>query len=454
MKELLKHHLYIIGFSLVIGFAFYLNWQTPPNLDEARAYVIAQNLSLFEIFSISKTEGHPFLWYYILKPITKLHYFYPYNLYAINIILYIIALYLLYKYAPFSTYLKYSITLSLPFLKLYNSFARCYSLTLMLCFMLMCLYQKRHQKTLSYLTLIILLANSSSVGFFAAFSLGLMFLYECLFIQQHKKHPIELTIIFLFGAIELLLLLIQFYGYNKDIPLNTPVFQPLTKDINTAFHPLNIYVLSLLYLSSILIFIKNKNFASVFFLILSSSQLTFLLTQIHHGGSHHYYFYYIYLICAYWLSHKKNTKQTIPLYILSFALIFNTNMNYKHIDITYLKTLKNSALEINNLFTNTPQEIIILEDFNGNILQPYLSSNITLLNQTATPYTTLKGLSEFLYFLYVPINNQDIIKKVQKNPHVLIYHTCGNNTLENNNLIFNLKYRLNKTYCLYDINIK
>ena len=454
MKELLKHHLYIIGFSLVIGFAFYLNCQTPPNLDEARAYVIAQNLSLFEVFSISKTEGHPFLWYYILKPITKLHYFYPYNLYSINIIIYIIALYLLYKYAPFSTYLKYTITLSLPFLKLYNSFARCYSLTLMLCFILMNLYPKRHKKTLSYLTLIILLANSSSVGFFAAFSLGLIFLYECLFIQQYKKQYQELTIIFLFGAIELLLLLIQFYGYNKQIPLITPAFQTLQQDINAAYHPLNIYILSLLYLTSILIFIKNKNFASVTFLTLSSFQLTILLTQIHHGGPHHYYFYYIYLICAYWLSPKKASLQTLPLFILSFALIFNTNMKYKHLDINYLKDLKNSALEINKLFTNTQQEIIILEDYNGNILQPYLSSNITLLNQTATPYTTLKGLNEFLYILYVPINTQDIIKKVQKNPHVLIYHTCGNNTLENNYLTFNLKHRLNETHCLYDINIK
>ena len=66
----------------------------------------------------------------------------------------------------------------------------------------------------------------------------------------------------------------------------------------------------------------------------------------------------------------------------------------------------------------------------------------------------LKGLQEFLYYLYVPINVQDIINKTKQNPHVLLYRTCGNNQYFRNNLVFNLKYKLNNKYCLYDIILK
>ena len=454
MKKLFKYHLYIIGFSLIIGFAFYLNWQTPPNLDEARAYIIAKSLSPIEIFSISKTEGHPFLWYYVLMPFAKLHLFYPYPLYIINLVFIILAFYIFYKYAPFPSYLKYIITLSLPFLKLYNSFARCYSLTIMLSFILLYIYPIRHTKQILYLTLIVLLANTSATGFFIASSLGIMFFIESIFSKKYQKSRLDYLIIFLFILIEFTLLLLQFYGYNSNIPEKTPTFNTLTNNINLAFSPLNIYLLITLYFASMVIFIKNKNFNSLFFLLLSSIQLTILITTIYQGASHHHYFYYIFLILSYWIAQKTNTLQLLPLTILSFALIFNTNMHYKHSDKNYLNDLKVSALKINKLFPKEQQEIILFEDFNANIIQPYLSNNIQLLNQTSTPYSSLKGLQEFLYYLYVPINVQDIINKTKQNPHVLLYRTCGNNQYYRNNLVFNLKYKLNNKYCLYDIILK
>ena len=453
MKELLKYHLYIIGFSLIIGFAIYLNWQLPPNLDEARAYTIARYLTPFEIFTISKTEGHPFLWYYVLMPFAKIHLFYPYPLYALNLTFILIAVYLFYKHAPLPTYLKYFITLSIPFLKLYNSFARCYSLTIMLSFILFYLYKNRHTKQILYLSIILLLANTSSVGFFIASSLGVMFIFESIFHKKYKKETKELLMIILMGLIEFILILLQFYDYNKKIPQSTPHFGSLTENLNSAYFPLNIYILIIIYIATFLIFIKKRNFAPFFFLLLSSLQLTFLLTTIHQGGLHHYYFYYIFLICAYWITPNLNTKQLIPLIILSFSLIFNTSMHYKYNDRTYLANLKNSAVKINQIFKDKPQEIIIFEDFNGNIIQPYLSKNITLLNQTATPFNSLKGLEEFLYFIYVPIKKKDIINKVQKNPHMLLFNTCGHKTLYHYQIVFNLKYRLNKQYCLYDIKV-
>ena len=71
MKNILKYHLYIIGFAILTAAAVWLNWDCPPNYDEAHAWNIARHLSTAEIFTVSKTEGHPFLWYYLLMPKSK-----------------------------------------------------------------------------------------------------------------------------------------------------------------------------------------------------------------------------------------------------------------------------------------------------------------------------------------------------------------------------------------------
>ena len=87
MKNILKYHLYIIGFAILTAAAVWLNWDCPPNYDEAHAWNIARHLSTAEIFTVSKTEGHPFLWYYLLMPLAKANLLYPYSLYFLNLLL-------------------------------------------------------------------------------------------------------------------------------------------------------------------------------------------------------------------------------------------------------------------------------------------------------------------------------------------------------------------------------
>lgn len=454
MRKFYIHHLYIIGFLSVILSCLYLNWQIPPHFDEARAWNIAKYLNPIEIFSIGKVEGHPFLWYYVLSPIAKLNLFYPYSLYILNIIIILSSLYILYKYAPLPTYIKYLITFSAPFLQLYNSFARSYSLTIFLLFIILNLHNQRFNKQILYLTLILLLANTNTTGFFAAFSLGIIYLQEQLFSQkQLNKKGTIITAIFM--IIELIALYIQFYGYDDRILRSTPNAGLITTNINTAYFPANIIIVCAVYLASTYIFIKNKKYSALFFLLFSSLQLTLLLNFIHEGGRHHHYFYYIYLISSYWIANTKkeplNNKQLLPLSILSMLLIFNNNIHYKHSYKDYVNKIKNSAMQINKIFSNNKQELITFDDFSGNIMLPYLNNNITLLNQTATEYTKLKSFQEFLSFYYLPIKPEDISNRALKNPQILMYRTCGEDLYANSNMVFNLKYKLNDTYCLYNI---
>ncbi len=453
MKNLFAYHLYFIGFLITTLFCVYINWEIPPHFDEARAWNVAKYLNPIEIFSIGKVEGHPFLWYYVLSPIAKLNLFYPHSLYTLNFIIMLLSLYILYKYAPLPTYIKYLITFSAPFLQLYSSFARSYSLTILLLFILLYLHKQRFNKQVLYLTLILLLANTNTTGFFAALPLGMIYLQEQLLTKSLREQKnILITVIFM--AIEFIALYIQFLGYDDKALKSTPDSGPLSISINSSYYPANIVLLCIIYLSATCIFIKNKTYDALFFLLFTAIQLTLLLNFIHKGGRHHYYFYYIYLIGAYWIANTKkqlNNHQLLPLSILSILLIFNNNIHYKHSYKEYVHEIKYSALKINKLFNNQKQEIIIFDDFSGNIMLPYLNDNIILLNQTTTEYKKLKAFKEFLIFYYRNINPIDILEKAQKNPQTLLYRTCGEASYINTNMTFNLKYKLNNTYCLYDI---
>ena len=420
MKNLLKYHLYIIGFTTLIISAILLNWDCPPNYDEAHAWNIARYLSLKEIFTISKTEGHPFLWYYLLMPIAKTNFLYPYILYLLNLTLILSAFYLLYKYAPFPTYLKYLITFSAPFLQLYTSFTRSYTLGILLLFAILSLYPHRHKKNILYLSLILLTANTNLICFFGAFLLGILYFCENIKASiQQKNVTISTLQTIIAGLLETTLIIIQFYGFDTNIPKYTPTFNPLIKDINSALFPLNTYTYIILILCSLYIFYKNKKHTAIFFLTISQILLFITFQQLYHGSIHHHNFFYIYLICSYWLSDIKTISKSpinfLPLTMISAALIFNPSNQYKIKD---------------------------------------LNKNITLLNQTATDFKSLKGFQESLYHFYIPINRYTIAHSITKTPDILLYRTCEEPSYYNSNLAFHIRYKLNSRYCLYDAKIK
>ena len=458
MNRLLKYHLYIIGFLALTAAALWINWNCPPNYDEAHAWNIARYLSPAEIFAVSKTEGHPFLWYFLLMPLAKFNFLYPYALYFLNLILILSAFYLLYKYAPFPTYIKYLITFSAPFLQLYTAFARSYSLTILLLFTALALYPKRHQKQLFYLFTLFLLANTNLIGIFLALSLGSIYLFENLqnYYSSAKQNFRPLFYTLNFALIECLFLILQFYDYDRNIPKHTPISNSLQLDITNALAPLNIYTYTVIIICSLILFIKNHAYSAFFLLTIFYTQLIILFTSIYHGAIHHHLFLYIGLIAAFWLSASNRilTKTTfLPLALVASALIFNPNIQFKLKDKAYLYQLESSAHAINRFFPqDSHQQLLVLEHFDANIILPYLNDNITLLNQTMTDFTTLKAFNESLYHMYIPINRYTIIGAINTKPDILLYRSCGRNFYQNELLTFNLKYRLNDKYCIYTIN--
>lgn len=450
MKTFFQKFLYMFGFLAITSAVLYLNYGTPPNHDEAHAWNIARHLSLSDIFTISKTEGHPFLWYYVLMPIAKPNLFYPWSLYLLNYLLMLSAVFCLYKNAPFPLYLKYIITLSTPILLFYPSFARSYSLSILFLFLLIPLYPHRHKKIKTYLITLILLANTNILGTITAIPFGLNILCESIKNKTNKTH-----LIINFGLLEVLLLILQFYGYDTNIPQYTPVFAPLKTEINNALSPLNIYSFTTLSVISLGIFFKQRCFFAIFYQIFTSSSFFILFNYIHHGGIHHYHYLYINFLASFWIAGKApniNRKHLffLPLTLTTLCLMFNLQ-TYKINDKKYLTDLNESAEKINNLFPNKPQYIYAFSHFQGNIILPYLSSNIHVLNQTMSDFKSLKAFKETLYPFYVAINPYHLLQQIKQEPRTLLFKECGEQTYQNNFFRFNLKYPLNETYCLYDI---
>ena len=82
-----------------------------PFFDEAYAYLIS-NLSIGEIFQLTRIEGHPMVWYLILKLTTINNNFYPYNILLTNWVISSILIVFFWKKAPFNNTIKFLITFS------------------------------------------------------------------------------------------------------------------------------------------------------------------------------------------------------------------------------------------------------------------------------------------------------------------------------------------------------
>ena len=183
------------------------NWR-----DEAQSFLIAKNLSFFDIFKQLKYEGHPFVFYYIVKLFTLLGFEYR----IVNIISWIsmsIAAYLILSKSSFKKPTKILILLTVPFIYQYVAFGRSYCLATLLTMLLAYMYDKKEKHPYIYAVLIALLMNTHM--FMLGFALMLVitfYIYELILnrkeleSKQKKKYLISLVII----AVAIVLLVLQF----------------------------------------------------------------------------------------------------------------------------------------------------------------------------------------------------------------------------------------------------
>ena len=157
-----------------------------PWFDEAHSWVISEQLNFLEMLKYIPQEGHFPIWNILLFPIAKLH-LYPVSMQLLNWIFCFLALAILWVKAPFNNFTKICITFSFPFLGYYSVVARCYSIGILLIFLIASLYKKQLEHPLIYCGLIFLCANTSLMALIPATAFCVIFIFKFIKCKNFSK---------------------------------------------------------------------------------------------------------------------------------------------------------------------------------------------------------------------------------------------------------------------------
>lgn len=152
--------------------------------DEAQAWLIARDHSFFDIIfsNVLNYEGHPFLWYYIVKFFILLHL--PYNYYFVIPLLFTgIGLYLLLFKSKLPDFIKIILPFTFYIFSLYPIIARNHSLVFPVLAFIAIIYKDRLQKPVIYTLLLLVLLSISAHSYVIA---GILFLSYCF--DTYKKY--------------------------------------------------------------------------------------------------------------------------------------------------------------------------------------------------------------------------------------------------------------------------
>lgn len=318
MKLMKEKKFYFWAISIIFLFYIVLTLSHPFfykfSHDEIHAWVIAQNFGFIDIIRLMRSEGHTFLWYMILKPLT-----YFYSMYSMKVLNWLFAfssMLVMWRYAPFPILIKTTITFTTPFLCVYPLLARCYSIGILLLFLIATLYKNRLKRPVLFSLLIFFAANTSLMAAIPALTLGAIFAYDVIKTNSGK---IPLFVLFLTVAS----LVIQWH--NPIMPLYSSNIQFLEiaetfclKRYNFNFAANLALVIYPFIVISAFLFLKNKP-RTLIFLLCSWLELLFIFMFVYNGYDYHYYFFYIYLILAYWMGADSNSHK--KFFVIMFVLL-------------------------------------------------------------------------------------------------------------------------------------
>lgn len=303
-----------------------------PWSDEATAWEFARDFEWGSILESLKYEGHFFVWYLILLPFAKLNLGYPYSMLMLNWAFCFGAILLLWKYAKFNNFIKVAIIFSFPFLAYYPVVARCYSIGILLLFLLCAMYKDRLKHPIMYASIVFVCANTSLMACIGALIFGAVLLFDLFKSKQKKDLKICLSIAFL-CIITLLVQVLnvkmggvpenKIHGITKEILLNPFVyFTPVVNAILLTFFTIG-FTLSLF---------KDK---LVFgFLLITYGFLISFFQFCYCGDFWHWYFLYIYLICGCWIGFDREfltdkSRQITTILLCFISILFIFDMKYE-----------------------------------------------------------------------------------------------------------------------------
>lgn len=211
-----KEKLYlVIVMTIYIIFGSITVYFHEPFCDEAQAWLIARDTNVLEMFSLMRGEGSPMLWHLLVNILTTLNL--PYvSMKIFHLLLNVLAVYILNRYAPFNKIIKIGLTFTDVLAYQYLAIARSYVLIPLILFSIAAIYKKRHEKTITYCVLLFLLENICIYTIPLSVVLFISYVIEKI---KLKKVHIKEIIIFSIKVILLLLMLSMLLKPSEDAGL-------------------------------------------------------------------------------------------------------------------------------------------------------------------------------------------------------------------------------------------
>ncbi len=424
----IKKKLNILIFFVFAILTFFVAINRTPFFDEAHSFFIS-GLNFKEILYLTRVEGHPILWYLILKPFSCAK-FYPYPMLAISYcISFAMVLFFWFK-SPFNTIEKTLFIFSYPVFSYFMIVARPYGLTILLIFL--CTYFLNKNRPILYSFLLFFLMNTTAIGMISAFCFFTIFVYK-IFKEKNisKKDFFGIFSIFL---LTLLFFVVQFsFVKNPDILNKDTLVDEFLKNLfSYVFYPfLNFHfetlpkilfkssVFCLFWMSLVVFFKKSK--ISLFYFLTSSFLLTFLFCKIYIGASWHYYFYFINYVVAIWLGYEKikETKILKIFFIFVLFLLLNPYSILKDGKVYVLNTSEYPKIVKDILeFDKNNEKKYFCFDFYRSVvgILPYLKKeNINVYNMQGFERSGFDALKMTFKSKRMPLNPDEFVKNLDKN---------------------------------------
>jgi len=197
-----------------------------PWLDELHAWVMARDMSLTELWSAMKVEGHFCLWFWILMPFAKAG-LGVYWLQIISIAFMVVAAWLLVFKTDFSIIAKVAILLSFPMVYQFPVISRCYALIPPILFGIALCYKDLDKNKWLFAVLVGLLAHTHVYMEGMVLALFLVYSHEMIF-PKYRENLLGMAD---FGplAVIVILVLIAFLQVARNP--SSPVFYYLGNSI-------------------------------------------------------------------------------------------------------------------------------------------------------------------------------------------------------------------------------
>ncbi len=383
----------IFGLYAIINFVLVMLHE--PWRDEIHAWLMAKELSIFDLFIESRFDGHPILWHLLLMPFAKLNF----PILTLNIISYLILLastwIFLFK-TNIALPIKIFAIFTIPFTYTYCAISRNYSCIILLLVLIGVFYPKRNEHPILYSILISFLIHTHSLAWGIVAGLTITFHFYEILLCFKKKNTVNIKSVIV-GLVLIvcntLLVIFELLG---------------TSNINYACVPssyitkLSLLIVCLLFLLLLYTIIILKNNYKEFIILATglSFQIAIYLFVYSSVLYQRYILFFAVILFYLILVSHTNSFDTLKYFLLCIAFLFITIFaGLKPFFTTLVKDItspyssaKEMAYFINQ---NVPKNTTILIDASviGQSIIPYLEDGYSLYDISYNQYVTCANVA-------------------------------------------------------------